>query len=149
MRQNAKHPSDETNIRTYRSGHTPQRQPVELSFQEMPEDRKRMIQHHPRTGEPHDLPDFHPIVPRVTMMRTFFAGRFIFPATACIETGEGILRQPPAVVAECRVPLLLPAIQGNHALHGGFLPFDPACHTRSFPIFPVRAGGMDRTPPQR
>ena len=89
---------------------------------QMPYCQRRMIQKHPRSGKPHNLPDFLPHLRLVAMHLTVRTECFLFHKGTFLASESGIIRKflTGRTHLSCRFVIflmILPAVQPDHLFH--------------------------------
>ena len=88
----------------------------------MPHCKCRMIQKHPRSGKPHNLPDLLPHLRLVAMHLTVRTECFLFHKGTFLASESGIIRKflTGRTHLSCRFVIyfmILPAVQPDHFFH--------------------------------
>ena len=85
------------------------------------------MEYHPRAAETHHCPDFLTHIRTVAVHRTLVALGLGVSEPAAVQSREGIIQQVPALIAQLRTAVVLPAPQLNHMPDRLLFPID-ACH---------------------
>ena len=89
-----------------------------------------MIKEHPRAAEAHHGADFLPHIRAVAVHRAFVALGLRIAEPAMLQTGQGVVKQLPAFIAQLLPAVVLPAPQSDHMTYSSLLPSD-AAHTQN------------------
>ena len=89
---------------------------------QMPHCQHRMIEKHPRSGKPHDLPDLLPHLWLIAMHLTVRTECFLFHKWTFLASESGIIRKflTGRTHLSCRFVIflmILPAVQPDHFFH--------------------------------
>ena len=93
------------------------------------------MENHPRTAETHHGPDSSAHIRTVAVDRTLVAFGLGIAKLAAVQPCDGIIQQAPALIAQFRAPVVLPAPQLNHMPDRSLFPID-ASHILELLCYP-------------